>query len=66
MTLPPRISIVTPSYNQGKFVGATIESVLSQDGDFEIEAPWTSFGTTPTWWRRAGGPKGAVESSWTG
>ncbi len=33
----PRISIVTPSYNQAKFVGETIESVLLQEGDFEIE-----------------------------
>jgi glycosyltransferase involved in cell wall biosynthesis len=33
----PRISIVTPSYNQAEFVGETIESVLSQEGSFEIE-----------------------------
>ena len=37
MTVAPRISIVTPSYNQAAFVGETIDSVLSQEGDFEIE-----------------------------
>ena len=27
----PRISIVTPSFNQGPYIGATIESILGQD-----------------------------------
>ena len=41
-----RISIVTPSYNQAKFVGETIESVLSQEGDFEIEYSVMDGGST--------------------
>jgi GT2 family glycosyltransferase len=33
----PVISIVTPSYNQGAFLAATIESVIGQAGDFFID-----------------------------
>jgi glycosyltransferase involved in cell wall biosynthesis len=42
----PRLSIVTPSYNQAAFVGETIESVLSQAGDFEIEYVVMDGGST--------------------
>ena len=35
--MPPKFSIVTPSLNQRPYIQETMESVLSQEGDFEIE-----------------------------
>ena len=32
-----KFSIITPVYNGEKYITETIESVLSQEGDFEIE-----------------------------
>lgn len=32
-----KISIVTPTYNRSRYLNETIESVLSQEGDFELE-----------------------------
>lgn len=40
------ITIITPSYNQGKFIKETIESVLSQTGDFFIEYIIADGGST--------------------
>ena len=33
----PKFSIVTPSFNQAEYISETLESVLSQEGEFDLE-----------------------------
>jgi len=40
------VTIVTPSYNQGQFIEETINSVLSQEGDFFIQYIIADGGST--------------------
>lgn len=41
-----KISVIVPSFNQGQFIGRTVESILSQKGDFEVECIVCDGGST--------------------
>lgn len=43
---PIILSIITPTYNQAQFIGQTIESILSQEGDFFIDYIIVNDGST--------------------
>ncbi len=46
MSRRPRICIVTPSLNQASFLERTVESVLAQEGDFELDYRVRDGGST--------------------
>ncbi len=46
MTAPLRISVVTPSLGQGRYLERTLRSVLDQRGDFELEYRVQDGGST--------------------